>query len=438
MALKERFAHAWNAFLSKEPTTYELKNFDPGITYYNRPDRPKTSRGNEKTIINSIINRMSVDAASVDIRHVRLDESSRFSEEIVSGLNNCLKTEANIDQTGRALIQDIVISMLDEGCVAVVPVDTETSPFQSTGFDILTLRTGKVVEWKPNSVKVRLYDERTGQKREVLLPKSMVAIVENPFYAVMNEPSSTMQRLIKKLNLLDVIDEQSGSDKLNMIIQLPYIIKTDARKKQAEERRSAIEEQLRESKYGIAYTDGTEKITQLNRSVDNQLLAQVEYLTNLLYSQLGLTTGILDGTADENCMNNYMSRTIEPILSAITEEFERKFLTKTARTQGQAIRFFRDPFKLVPVNDMAELADKFTRNTIMTSNEIRQAIGMKPAGDPKADELRNANISESADQQHVDVDGNYINELIGEGQGQPQGPPTPEEQGGFDLWNQGT
>lgn len=407
---KERFMNAWNVFTNKDAENYELfKN--EGMSYSYRPDRPRITPGHEKTIINSIINRISVDCASIDIRHVYLDENKRFIEEKDSGLNNCLTVEANTDQTGRAFMLDVVMSLLDEGCVAVVPIDTEKSPFDNST-EIYSLRTGKIIEWKPHSVKVRMYDERDGRKKDVLLPKHMVAIIENPFYSVMNEPNSTMQRLIKKLSLLDTIDEKSSADKLDMIIQLPYVIKTDARRKQAQERRDDIERQLHDSKYGIAYTDGTEKITQLNRPVENQLLQQVEYLTNLLYSQLGITTGILDGSADENTMNNYMSRTIEPILTAIVEEFNRKFLTKTARSQNQSIKFFRDPFKLVPVNAMAELADKFTRNTIMTSNEIRQAIGMKPAQDPKADELRNANISQSDNEMHYDVEGNNIGSLV--------------------------
>lgn len=405
---KERFEKAWNAFLNKDPTEYEL-TFPEGNSFSYRPDRPVVTKGREKTMINSIVNRISVDASNINIRHVTVDESGRFLQERMSPLNNCLTIEANTDQTGRALIQDIVISMLDEGCVAVVPVDTDGNLF-TDNYDILTLRTGKIVEWKPHSVKVRLYDERTGNKKDLLFPKSVVAIIENPFYSIMNEPNSTLQRLIRKLSLLDVADEKTGADRLDLIIQLPYVVKSDGQKKIAEERRSNIENQLMNSKRGIAYTDGTEKITQLNRPIENQLLQHVEYLTNQLYSQLGITTGILDGTADENTMNNYMSRTIEPILTAIVEEFERKFLTKTARTQGQAIRFFRDPFKLVPVNQMAELADKFTRNEIMTSNEIRQAIGMKPAQDPKADELRNSNISASSDEQHIDVNGDLVEE----------------------------
>ena len=330
-----------------------------------------------------------------DILHVRLDKNGRFLEEINSGLNNCLKLSANTDQTGRAFKQDVVMSMLDEGCVAIVPTDTTMNPKATDSYDIETMRVGKIIQWRPQHVQVRLYNEQTGKKEELWLPKKMVAIVENPLYAVMNEPNSTMQRLIHKLGLLDITDEQTASGKLDLIIQLPYVIKTDARRQQAENRRKDIEMQLAGSKYGIAYTDGTEKITQLNRSLENNLMKQVEYLTNQLYSQLGITQTILDGTADEKTMLNYYSRTIEPIVSAIADEMKRKFLTKTARTQNQSIEFFRNPFKLVPVNDIAEIADKFTRNEIMTSNEIRQIVGMKPSDDPKADELRNSNIAET-------------------------------------------
>lgn len=334
-----------------------------------------------------------MDAAAITIQHVRLDENGRFIEVVDSGLNNCLTLEANMDQTGRAFLFDAIISMLDEGCVALVPTDTSVSPIRNDSFNILTLRTGRIVDWSPYYIKVRLYNERLGRHEEIAIPKSMAAIIENPFYAVMNEPNSTLQRLIRKLNLLDVIDEQSGAGKLDLIIQLPYIIKTEARRQQAESRRKDIEMQLAGSKYGIAYTDGTEKITQLNRSVDNNLMKQIEYLTSMLYSQLGITTGVLDGTASEETMTNYYSRTIEPILSAFVDEFKRKFLTKTARTQRQSIAFYRDPFRLVPTSQLAELVDKFTRNEVMSSNEFRQIIGLKPSNDPKADELRNKNIS---------------------------------------------
>ena len=387
-----RLKHAWNVFRSRDPTA---EFGDIGASYYNRPDRPRFTRGNERSITTSVLNRIALDASAIDILHVRLDKNGRFLEEINSGLNNCLTLSANADQTGRAFKQDVVMSMLDEGCVAIVPTDTTTNPKVTDSYDIETMRVGKIIQWRPQHVQVRIYNEQTGKKEELWLPKKMVAIVENPLYAVMNEPNSTMQRLIHKLGLLDITDEQTASGKLDLIIQLPYVIKTDARRQQAENRRKDIEMQLAGSKYGIAYTDGTEKITQLNRSLENNLMKQVEYLTNQLYSQLGITQTILDGTADEKTMLNYYNRTIEPIVSAIADEMKRKFLTKTARTQNQSIEFFRNPFKLVPVNDIAEIADKFTRNEIMTSNEIRQIVGMKPSDDPKADELRNSNIAET-------------------------------------------
>lgn len=387
-----RLKHAWNIFRNRDPTAEFM---DAGASYYNRPDRPRFTRGNERSITTSVLNRIALDASAIDILHVRLDKNGRFLEEINSGLNSCLKLSANTDQTGRAFKQDVVMSMLDEGCVAIVPTDTTMNPKATDSYDIETMRVGKIIQWRPQHVQVRLYNEQTGKKEELWLPKKTVAIVENPLYAVMNEPNSTMQRLIHKLGLLDITDEQTASGKLDLIIQLPYVIKTDARRQQAENRRKDIEMQLAGSKYGIAYTDGTEKITQLNRSLDNNLMKQVEYLTNQLYSQLGITQTILDGTADEKTMLNYYSRTIEPIVSAIADEMKRKFLTKTARTQNQSIEFFRNPFKLVPVNDIAEIADKFTRNEIMTSNEIRQIVGMKPSDDPKADELRNSNIAET-------------------------------------------
>ena len=386
-----RLKHAWNAFMNKDPT---YKNYGTG--YSMRPDRPRFSRGNERSIVTSVYNRIALDVAAININHCRLDKDGRFVETIDSNLNNCLNLEANMDQTGRAFIQDIVMSMFDEGSVAIVPVDTTINPEVTSSYDILSMRTGKVVEWYPNSVRVKLYNDRTGQKEEIVLPKSSVGIVENPLYAVINEPNSTMQRLIRKLNILDSIDEQSGAGKLDLIIQLPYIVKSDARREQAEKRRKAIEDQLSGSKYGIAYTDGTEKVTQLNRSVDNNLMKQIEYLTSMLYSQLGITQAVLDGTADEKTMLNYYTRTVEPIISAIVDEMKRKFLTKTARSQLQSIVFFRDPFKLVPVNDLAEISDKLTRNEIVTSNEIRQKIGMKPSSDPKADQLRNSNINQSS------------------------------------------
>ena len=389
-AFSSRLKSAWNAFLNRDPT----KSYDSyGSTYY-RPDRVRLSRGNERSIITSIYNRVALDVAAISINHCRLDDNGRFKEIIESNLNHCLSLEANLDQTSRAFIQDVVMSMFDEGCVALVPVDTTDDPENVNSYDILSFRTGKIIAWYPNHVRVSVYNERKGIKEEIILPKHMVAIVENPLYAVMNEPNSTLQRLIRKLLLLDSIDEQSGSGKLDLIIQLPYIVRSQSKKDQAEQRRKDIENQLSGSKYGIAYTDGTEKITQLNRPVENNLMKQIEYLTSMLYSQLGITQAILDGTADEQTMLNYYSRTIEPIVSAIVDELKRKFLTKTARTQKQTILFFRDPFKLVPVNQIAEIADKFTRNEIMSSNEIRQVVGIKPSSDPKADKLINSNISQ--------------------------------------------
>lgn len=389
--LSTRLAHAWNAFTSRDSTQYIITG--PG--YSSRPDRPRLSRGNEKSIATSIFNRIALDVSSVNIKHCRLDKNGRYVEDIDSGLNNCLNLEANKDQTGRAFIQDVVLSMLDEGCVALVPVETTIDPKSSNSYQIDSMRTGKITEWYPDTVRVRLYNDRTGEKEEILLPKNQVAIIENPLYAVVNEYNSTMQRLIRKLSLLDVTDEQTASGKLDLIIQLPYVIKTETRREQAERRRKDIIDQLAGSQYGIAYTDGTEKITQLNRSLENNLLKQVEYLTNMVYSQLGITQSVLDGTADEKTMLNYMNRTVEPIISAIVDELKRKFLTKTARSQLQSIVYFRDPFRLVPVNDIAEIADKLTRNEIMTSNEIRQIVGMQPSKDPKADELVNSNISQA-------------------------------------------
>ena len=384
-----RLKHAFNAFMNRDPT------YTPsGSSYSIRPDRPRLSRGNERSIVTSVFNRIALDVASIDIKHCRLDENGRYVEDIDSGLNNCLDLEANLDQTGRAFIQDVVMSMLDEGCVAIVPVDTTLNPKITNSYDILSMRTGKILDWYPAHVRVRLYNDQTGDKEDILLPKSQVAIIENPLYAIVNEHNSTMQRLIRKLSLLDVTDEQTASGKLDLIIQLPYVVKTDARREQANRRRKEIEEQLTGSKYGIAYIDGTEKVTQLNRSLENNLLKQIEYLTEMVYSQLGITQEVLNGTADEKTMLNYNNRTIEPIVSAIVDEMKRKFLTKTARSQRQTITFFRDPFRLVPVNDIAEIADKFTRNEIMTSNEIRQIVGMKPSDDPKADELENSNISQ--------------------------------------------
>ncbi len=389
MSLGARLKHAWNVFTANE---FVKPRWDIGPSYHYRPDRPIFSRGNERSIITSVYNRIALDVAAITIQHVRLDDEGRFTSVMNSTLNDCLSLEANLDQTGRAFIQDIVQSMLDEGCVAIVPVDTDIDPDEGS-YKIETMRTGKILEWYPQHVKVRVYNEQTGKKEDVLVSKRTVAIVENPFYAVMNEPNSTMQRLIRKLNILDAIDEQSGSGKLNLIIQLPYVIKTEARRQQAEKRRKDIEEQLSGSKYGVAYTDGTEHVVQLNRPVDNNIMSQIEYLTSMLYSQLGLTQTIMDGSADDKTMLNYLTRTVEPILSAIVDEMKRKFLTKTARSQKQSILFFRDPFKLVPVSEIAEIADKMTRNEIMTSNEIRQKIGMTPSKDPNADKLRNSNLS---------------------------------------------
>lgn len=397
MSFGSRLKHAWNAFTGNIQMNYR----DLGMSYPYRADRPRMSRGNERSIVTSVYNRIALDVAALNVQHVRLDENGRFLSVIDDGLNNCLTLEANVDQTARSFIQDVVISMFDEGSVAIVPVDTTTDPNVSGSYDIQSLRVGQILDWYPQYIRTRVYNEQTGRKEDIVVPKSAVAIIENPLYAVINEPNSTMQRLIRKLNLLDVIDEQSGSGKLDLIIQLPYVIKTEARRQQAENRRKDIESQLSGSKYGIAYTDGTEHITQLNRSVNNNLMSQIEYLTSMLYSQLGITQSILDGTADEKTMLNYNNRTIEPIISAIVDEMKRKFLTKTARSQRQSISFFRDPLKLVLVNEIAEIADKFTRNEIMTSNEIRQVVGMKPSDDPRADELRNKNLSEpsGSDQQ---------------------------------------
>lgn len=394
---RDRLQHAWNAFTgNRDPTGYYQTY---GTAYSVRPDRPRLHRGNERSIVTAVYNRIALDVATINIQHCRLDENGRFLENIDSKLSECLNLEANLDQTGRAFIQDVVMSMLDEGCVAIVPVDTTLDPRVTGSFDILSMRTGKIIDWYPNRVKIRVYNERKGEKEDIVLPKSAVAIIENPLYAVMNEPSSTLQRLIRKLVLMDTIDDQMGSGKLDMIIQLPYLVKTEARRQQAETRRKDLEAQLTSSKLGVGYIDGTERITQLNRPLENNLMKQVEYLTNMLYSQLGITQTILDGTADEKTMLNYHSRTIEPIISAIVDEMKRKFLTKTARSQRQTLLFFRDPFRLVPVNDIAEIADKFTRNEIMTSNEIRQVIGMKPSDDPKADQLVNSNIAQPNDGQ---------------------------------------
>ena len=401
LTLTSRLKKAWNAFTNnRDPTNTMYQNTGMGYVY--RPDRVRFSRGNERSIVTSVYNRIAMDVAAVSIKHCRVDNNGRYIEDIRSGLNECLSIEANIDQTGRSFIQDVVMSMFDEGAVAIVPVDTSIDPTESTSYDILSMRTGKIVEWFPSKVKVRVYNDRTGKKEDIILPKKSVAIIENPLYAVINEPNSTMQRLIRKLNILDAIDEQSGSGKLDLIIQLPYVIKTESRQQQAEKRRKDIEEQLK-GPYGIAYTDGTEKITQLNRPVENNLMKQIEYLLNQLYGQIGMTPSVLDGTADERAMLNYNNRTIEPIVSAIVDAMKRSFLTKTARTQGQTIMSFRDPFKLVPVSDIAEIADKFTRNEILSSNEVRQIIGMKPSDDPKADKLINSNITQPNEDDSHDV-----------------------------------
>ena len=390
LSLGARLRHAWDVFRNREPTI-DYRNTGPGSSY--RPDRPRLTKGNEKTTVTSLYNRIAMDVAAINISHCRIDENGNYVENIDSPLNNCLNLEANLDQTGRAFMQDVVMSMLDEGCVAIVPVETSIDPTISGSFDIHSMRTGKIVQWYPEHVLVRLYNERTGHQEEIKLPKKTVAIIESPFFAVLNEPNSTMKRLMRKLALLDLVDEQSSSGKLDMIIQLPYVIKSEARKKQAEEKRADIASQLKNSEYGIAYIDATEKITQLNRPLENNLLKQIEYLTNLLYSQLGITQSILDGTADEQTLLNYQSSTVEPIISTIVDEMKRKFLTKTARTQRQTIKFFKDPFKLVPVGKIADIADKFTRNEILTSNELRQIIGFKPSRDPKADQLRNSNLN---------------------------------------------
>lgn len=391
MGLAERFRHGWNAFLNNRDPTINHQHMGGGYSY--RPDRMLFTRGNDRTIVTSMFNRVALDVSAISIQHCRLDNDNRYKETINSPLNNCLNLEANLDQTGRAFVQDVVMSMFDEGVIAMVPTDTSTDPTKGS-YDIHTLRTGKILEWFPAHVRVRVYNERTGQKEDIVLPKSMVGIVENPLYAVVNQPNSIMQRLIRKLNLLDAIDEQSSSGKLDLIIQLPYAVKSDLRRQQAEQRRIDIEKQLTGTKYGIAYTDSTERITQLNRPVENNLMKQIEYLTSMAYAQLGITQEIMNGSADEKTMLNYYDRTVEPILSAIVDEMKRKFLTKTARTQGQSIKFFRDPFKLVPVSDLAEIADKFTRNEILTSNEIRQFIGVKPSNDPKADQLVNSNLNQ--------------------------------------------
>lgn len=400
MSLIDKIKRGWNAFTGRDPTSLYEPSWNTFGGYSNRPDRTLMSRRNERSIIMSAITRIGIDVSSVKIEHVKLDDNGRYLEPVDSNLNSCLTLEANIDQTARSFIQDVTMSMCDEGVIAVCPIDTidKTNKYgQITAYDILTMRVGKIVQWYPDSVTVDLYNDQTGSHQNLTFPKEQVAIIENPLYHVMNEPNSTLQRLIRKLNLLDVIDEQSGAGKLDLIIQLPYVIKSDARRKEAERRRRDIEVQLSSSKYGVAYTDGTERITQLNRPVENNLMKQIEYLTSMLYSQLGITQGVFDGTADEQTMLNYYNRTIEPMISAITDEFKRKFLTPTARSQHQSIAFFRDPFKLVPTSQIGEIADKFTRNEILSKNEVRAIIGYKPSDDPAADELRNANLNRDKD-----------------------------------------
>lgn len=391
--LIDRIKTGWNAFRNRDPTMFYN---EPGMSYTYRPDRPRFTRGNERTIATSVFNKIAIDVAAVELRHCRIDENGRYVEDIKSDFNECLTLEANIDQSHRAFKQEAVMSLFDEGVIAIVPIETKGDPVLSTSFDIKSMRTGKILEWFPRSVKIEVYNDMTGRKEQIIMPKKSVAIVENPLYSVINEPNSTLKRLVRKLALLDAIDEQSASGKLDLIIQLPYAIKSDLRQQQADKRRNDIVDQLRDS-HGIAYIDGTEKVIQLNRSIENNLPKQIEYLTNEFYSQLGITSEIMNGTADEQTMLNYNNRTVEPIVSAMVDAMKRSFLSKTARTQGQTIMAFRDPFKLVPINNIAEIADKFTRNEILTSNEIRQIIGMKPAKDPRADQLRNSNISQSKD-----------------------------------------
>lgn len=393
-----RLKHAWDVFRSRDPTNNRIIVEDIGASSFRRPDRILRRRMNEQSIVTSVYNRIALDVSAISIRHVRLDKDQNYEEDISSGLNYCLTQEANLDQTARVLIQDLVMSMFDEGVVAVVPVETSFSPIESGSYDVHELRTGKVLEWFPQHVRVSVYNEKTGLREDITLPKKMVAVIENPLYAVMNEPNSTLQRLIRKLNLLDSVDEQSSSGKLDLIIQLPYVIKTEARRQQAETRKKDIEMQLSGSRYGIAYTDGTERITQLNRPVENNLMNQIQYLTSMLYSQLGMTEEVFNGTADEKTMLNYNSRTVEPVIATIVDEFKRKFLTKTARKQRQTIMYFKDVFKLVPANELANVADKFTRNEVLSSNEVRGVLGMRPSKDPRADELRNKNLNAANDQ----------------------------------------
>ena len=406
MGLLNRLSHAWNAFIGNDYYNYSGSKYrDLGYSSTIQPYRTYFTKGNDRSIVTAIYTRIAIDCMSIDLKHIRLDENGRYVEEIKSKLNNCLTVEANKDQTARNFIKDIVVSMFDEGVVAVVPIDTTFNPSISSSYDIETMRTGKITQWYPDHVRVEVYNDRTGLKEELVFAKKDIAIIENPLYEVTNAPNSTLQRLILKLNILDAIDKQSGSGKLDLIIQLPYVIKSDARKEQAEKRRADIESQLANSKFGIAYTDGTEKITQLNRSVENNLMTQIQYLTSMLYSQLGITEEVLNGSADEKTMLNYMNRTIEPIMSAIVDEMKRKFLTKTARSQNQTIEYFNDPFKLIPVTNLADIADKFTRNEIMSSNEIRQIIGMKPVNDPRADELRNKNLNSSNGEEFSSTNG---------------------------------
>ena len=423
MGLLEKLKNAWNAFRQVEEPTYRAPTYiNYGYSSSSRPDRMYFTRGNDRSIITAVYTRMAVDVAMLDFKHVRTDEENRYLEDVNSGLNGCLTLEANKDQTARAFIQDAMQSLFDEGCIALVPIDTDKNPDDTSSYDILSMRVGKITQWMPDHVRVEVYNDRKGFKQEIVMPKSEVAIIENPLYSIMNAPNSTLQRLIRKLNLLDAIDEQSGSGKLDLIIQLPYIIKTDARRQQADKRRKDIEEQLSGSKYGIAYTDGTEKITQLNRPVDNNLLNQITYLTSMLYSQLGIDETILNGTADPKTMLNYTNRTIKPLALCLVDEMKRKFLTSTARSQKQTIMYFSDPFALVPVDQLAELADKFTRNEIISPNEFRQKIGLKPAQDPAADELRNRNINagegeqfantgEGQEQQVANTNGNSVGDL---------------------------
>lgn len=403
MGLLDRLQHAWNAFVGSEPYTKGSQYVDLGYSTTFRPDRITFTRGIERSIVTSLYNRIAIDCAGVNIRHVKLDDDKRYIDDIKSSLNGCLSLEPNKDQSARAFFQDIVMSLFDEGTIAIVPIDTTTDIKVTDSYEILSLRTGRITQWFPDHVRVEVYNDRLGMKQEIVMEKKSVAIIENPLYAVMNERNSVLQRLIRKLNLLDAIDEQSGSGKLDLIIQLPYVIKSDARKKQADMRRQDMEKQLSGSKYGIAYTDGTEKVTQLNRPVENNLLKQIEYLTSMLYSQLGITISVLDGSADEKVMLNYMNRTVEPIIGSIVQEMNRKFLTKTARSQNQVIKYFSDPFRLVPLGNLADIVDKFTRNEVLSSNEVRQIIGVKPSKDPEADKLRNKNLNPGVGQRFAQI-----------------------------------